>query len=350
MTKRITTQDVARLAGVSVTTVSRVINHSDHPVNAETASRVLGAVERLGYTPSALARALVTRRTGIIGALVGDNADPYFALIAHGIHSEARKFGLITILCNTLRDPQLEIDFVSTLDRYRVDGIIFAGGPLTDPGHDENLKLAVARYKSNGGNVVSLSEHILGPPCICIDNHQATFDLTAYLIATGHRRIAYVRGPENLATTYIREKGFMDALQESDLPAIENYIVDSDFTFEGGLKAINQLLDLPEPPSAVIAANDITALGCVVGAQQRGVRVPEELSVAGMDNIEATRYPNPALTTIEIPMQEIGRMGVQLIQDLIQGKPDPGQITLKHSLKIRGSTAAPARIELNRKG
>lgn len=342
MTKRITTQDVAKLAGVSVTTVSRVINQSEHPVNAETAGRVLDAIERLGYTPSALARALVTRRTGIIGALMGDNADPYFALIAHGIHSEARKLGLIAILCNTLRDPQLEIDFVSTLNRYRVDGIIFAGGSLTDPGHDENLKLAVARYKSNGGSVVSLSEHSLGPPCICIDNRQATFDLTEYFIATGHRRIAYIRGPGNLATTYTREKGFIDALQESGLRAKENYVVDSDFTFEGGLKAINQLLDLPEPPSAVIAANDITALGCVVGAQQRGVQVPEEISIAGMDNIEATRYVNPALTTIDIPMQEMGRLGVQLIQDLIQGKPHPDQITLEHSLKIRGSTASPA--------
>lgn len=342
MTKRITTQDVANLAGVSVTTVSRVINHSDHPVNTETTARVLDAIERLGYTPSALARALVTRRTGIIGALVGDNADPYFALIAHGIHSEARKFGLIAILCNTLRDPQLEIDFVTTLDRYRVDGIIFAGGPLTDPGHDENLKLAIARYRSNGGKVVSLSEHILGPPCLCIDNRQATLDLTEHLIAIGHRRIAYIRGPANLATTYTRENGFIEALQASGLHPQENYLVDSDFTFEGGLIAIKQLLDLPEPPSAVIAANDITALGCVVGAQQRGVKVPEELSIAGMDNIEATRYANPALTTIEIPMEEMGCLGVQLIQDLIQGKPDTGQITLKHSLKIRGSTAPPS--------
>jgi LacI family transcriptional regulator len=341
LTKRITTQDVAKLAGVSATTVSRVINQSDHPVNAETAGRVLDAIERLGYTPSALARALVTRRTGIIGALVGDNADPYFALIAHGIHSEARKLGLIAILCNTLRDPQLEIDFVATLDRYRADGIIFAGGSLTDPGHEENLSLAIARYRSNGGNVVTLSEHALGPPCICIDNRQATFDLTKYLITIGHKRIAYVKGPKNLATTYTREKGFIDALQESGLHTNENSIDNSDFTFEGGVRAINRLLNLSEPPTAVIAANDITALGCVVGAQQRGVDVPDKLSVAGMDNIEATLYINPDLTTIEIPMQEMGRLGVQLIQKLIQAKPHPDHITLPHSLKVRGSTAAP---------
>jgi LacI family transcriptional regulator len=338
--KKFTTQDVARKAGVSVTTVSRVVNNSDHRVNQKTAQKVHKAIEELGFTPSALARALVTRRSGIIGALVGDNADPYFATIAHGIHSAARQSGFIAILCNTLRDPQAELDFFDTLDQYRADGLLLVGGELTNPHHSAKLKEAVERFLSHGGAVVALSDYSLPVPSICINNLQATYDMTCYLISLGHRRIGYVRGPRHLKTSALREEGFLKAMREAGLPCDDDCRVDGDFSFEGGQRAVEQLLTLDHPPSAVFAANDISALGCLVSAQRRGLKVPRDLSIAGMDDIEATRYVNPSVTTVNVPMEEMGALGVQRLQAALQGNLSPDGKILPHSLMIRGTTAA----------
>jgi LacI family transcriptional regulator len=337
--KKITTLDVARKAGVSVTTVSRVVSNSDHRVNTKTAQEVLKAIEELGYTPSALARALVTRRSGIIGALVGDNADPYFATIAHGIQSAARQSEFIPILCNTLRDPQAELDFFATLDQYRADGLLLAGGELTTTNHSVKLHEAVERFISHGGVVVTLSEHSLPVPSIRVDNQQASYNMTCYLISLGHRWIGYVRGPRNLKTSDLREEGFLKAMREAGLPTGEAYRVEGDFSFDGGQRAITQFLALPQPPTAVFAANDLSALGCLVGAQRLGKNIPEDLSIAGMDNIEATLYVNPPLTTIDVPMEQMGILGVQRLQTALQGDLAPDIKILPHSIVVRGTTA-----------
>jgi LacI family transcriptional regulator len=339
--KGISIVDVAREAGVSIATVSRVINKSDHPVSETTALRVLKAAERLGYSPSALARALVRQHSGIIGVLVGDNADPYFATIVRGIHTAACQHGYLIIVCNTLRCAQMELDYVSLLTQYRADGILLVSGALTDPHHDEALTALVERYRKRGGHVVALTEHFLSVPRVSVDNRRAGYDMTAFLIGLGHRRIGHVRGPANLRTALLREEGFRDALLDAGLSLQSEYVVDGDFTFEGGRAAMNRLLDLPERPTAVFAANDMAAIGCVVAAQQRGLRVPQDVSVAGMDDIQPALFVNPPLTTASVPMTEMGAQAASLLFALLAGQEVPEATVMPHSLIVRGTTAPP---------
>ena len=342
MRKHISLENVAKEAGVSLTTASRVLNKSSHPVNQATAQRVLHAAERLGYAPDALARALVMRRSGIIGALVGDNADPYFAMIVHGIHAVAQSQGSLVMVCNTLRNPKTELDYIQMLVSYKADGIVLAGGALTDPEHLSQLQTACERYCRDGGHIVALSEWQFTAPCVRVDNVQASNDMTSYLISLGHRRIAYVRGPDNLLTTSLRESGFRQAMEEAGLTVRNEYLVDGDFTFESGIAAMGQLLELPEPPTAVFTANDLTAIGCVVKALECGIRVPDEISIAGIDNIQATEYLTPQLTTVNVPMVEMGRQAAQHIFARIKDEPAPETTVLPHNLIVRGTTARPA--------
>jgi LacI family transcriptional regulator len=339
--KLVSLHNVAREAGVSLTTASRALNNSSHPVNPSTARRVLAAAERLGYSPNALARALVTQRSGIIGVLVGDNADPYFAMIVHGIHATVQSRGSLVIVCNTLRNPQTVLSYIAMLDSYNADGILFVGGALTEPEYSEQIHAACERYCLNGGHIVTLSEYPLPVPRVSIDNVKASYDMARYLISLGHEQIAYVRGPENLHTTDLRERGFRQAMAEAGLPLRCEFIVNGDFTFEGGIAAMNALLDQPERPTAVFAANDLIAIGCVVTALQRGLRVPEDLSVAGMDNIESTQYLTPQLTTVNVPMVEMGKQAAGRLFSLIEKEEFPEVTILPHSLVIRGTTAPP---------
>jgi LacI family transcriptional regulator len=341
LTKGISIVDVAREAGVSIATASRVINKSSHPVSEATALRVLKAVERLGYSPSALARALVSQHSGIIGVLVGDNADPYFAAIVRGIHTAARQHGYLIIVCNTLRCAEMELDYVSLLTQYRADGILFVSGALMDSHHTEALTALVDRYRKRGGHIVALTEHFLNAPRISVDNRKASYDMTAFLIGLGHRRIGYVRGPANLRTALLREEGFCDALLDAGLPLRGECVVDGDFTFEGGSAAMNRLLDLPERPTAVFAANDMAAIGCVVAAQQRGLHVPQDVSVAGMDDIQPALFVNPPLTTVSVPMTDMGAQAASLLFELVAGQEVPEATIMPHALIVRGTTGPP---------
>lgn len=343
MAKQISIRRVAQEAGVSISTASRVLNHSDHPVKDETAHRVVQAAERLGYAPSALARALVMRRSGIIGALVGDNADPYFATIVHGIHEIAQSKNALVMVCNTLRDPRVELDYFQTLASYHADGIILAGGALTGSEYVEKLKAASERYCRDGGQIITLSERQFRMPSVRVDNIQASFDMVTYLSALGHQKIAHVRGPNELMTTNLRAEGYLRALDSADVPFRNEYMVEGDFSFEAGLVAMAELVSLTDPPTAVLAASDLIAIGCVVKALELGLNVPEDISIAGIDNIESARYLTPQLTTVNIPMAEIGRKAAQQIFARIEAEEVPDTIVMPHSLIIRGSTAPPAK-------
>lgn len=343
MAKHISIRQVAQDAGVSISTASRVLNHSDHPVKDETAQRVIEAAERLGYAPSALARALVTRRSGIVGALVGDNADPYFATIVHGIHEVVQHNNALVMVCNTLRDPEVELDYFQTLASYHADGIILAGGALSGSGYVERLKAASERYCRDGGQIVTLSERQFHMSSVRVDNIQASFDMVTYLATLGHQKIAHVSGPSELMTTNLRAEGYLRALDDANIPFRAEYLVAGDFTFEAGLAAMVELAELPVPPTAVLAASDLIAIGCVVKALELGLNVPADISIAGMDNIEAARYLTPQLTTVNIPMAEIGRKAAGLLFARIGGEDVPDTVVLPHSLVIRGSTAPPAK-------
>lgn len=333
--------DVAKRAGVSVTTVSRVINDSPHPVKQNTRQRVLQAAEELNFVPSALARALVSDNTQIIGVIVGDASDPYFATIVRGISDVAREKGYLTMICNSDRIPDVELSYVRMMRDYHIDGIIFGGGGLNDESHLNEMGELIGRLRERHIPVVSLGRHLFESPQVNIDNTMAAAQMTEYLIGLGHRRIGFIAGPEVLTTTALRRDGYRQALQESGIPYDPELVVSSKFTYDSGQDATDILLSREPQPTAIFGSNDLVAIGCLARLRERGISVPEQMSVAGFDDIFAARYVNPPLTTIQVPMWEMGAMGMQKLLQMIQTTDEVEEVTLlEHSLVIRASCAA----------
>lgn len=334
--------DVAKRAGVSVATVSRVLSNSTHPVSDKTRNLVLEAAQELNYSPSAVARALVTQETHIIGVIVGDAADPYFATITRGISDIAYEHGYLTIICNSDRIPDIEYHFVRLLRDYRVDGIIFAGGGLTDETYLKNINEVLTSLRSHGVPIVALGRHLFDAPEVNIDNKQATKDITQHLIDLGHRRIAYIAGPRGLTTSSIRLNGYKEALAESGLGFTQGLVLESDFTYESGQRAAEAILEMEPLPTAIMGANDLVAIGCLTFIKQQGLCIPDEISVVGFDNVTATHYVDPPLTTVHVPMREMGVLGTKSLlramgsEDGIETVP-----ILPHEVIVRASTAPP---------
>ncbi len=333
---------VAERAGVSITTVSRVLNNSPHPVNSEVRERVLRAAKALNYSPSALARAMVTQSTRIIGVIVGDASDPYFATIVRGISDEARSEGYLTIICNSDRIPDVELDFARLLRDYRADGIIFAGGGLNDASYLAQMKQVLNWFEVQGVPVVVLGHHLFERPQVNIDNLEAVYDMMTYLIGLGHRRIGYITGPAVLTTSALRLDGYRKALAEHGLTYDPLLVADGEFTFEGGREAARTLMAQTPPPTAIFGSNDVTAIGCLTALKENGMSVPDQVSVVGFDNIAATQYTNPQLTTVDVPMHDLGVTGVrQLLAAMNAEAAIAPMRLLPHKLIIRASSSPP---------
>ena len=318
--------DISRHAGVSIATCSRVLNGSDHPVSEATRARVLRAAEELGYAPSALARALVTRSSRIIGVIVGDIVDPYFAEIARGVEEVAADLGYLTMVCSAELGTEAELAHLRQLRDYHAAGIIFANsGRYADP-HATDLADAVAKCRERGSAVVALAQRDFEAPSIVFDNESAAYDVTSYVRSLGHERIAFVEGPLGLHTSTQRRQGFERA-GGSDR-------VVGGFAYEDGLRAASKLLERDRLPDAVIAANDEAAIGVLMRFREAGVDVPGEVSVAGIDDIRPAHFVG--LTTISVPLHEMGRQAAHTVL----GGYNADHVVLPHRLAPRATTTA----------
>lgn len=336
--------DVANLAQVSVTTISRVLNGSSHPVSEETRERVLEAARSLNYQPNALARAMITRATHIVGVIIGDATDPYFAAIVRGVEDVARQQGYLVIVCNSDRLPDIELQYLQTLSSYQVDGVIFAGGGLTDETYNRDIGRILESFLSRGSVCVSLARHLFGSVSVLVDNAGVVQDATSYLIELGHRKIAYISGPELLTTTGLRLEGYRAAMTAHGLEVNPQFILTGDYKYESGLAAARTIITLPERPTAIMASNDLMAIGCLVGLRELGCCVPEDMSLIGIDDIATAQFVEPPLTTVSLPLYELGARGMECISKLRNGEPVPEDvITLPHHLVVRRSTAPPSR-------
>jgi LacI family transcriptional regulator len=334
--------DVAKYAGVSVTTVSRVLNDSEHPVNSVTKDRVLEAIEALNFVPNQLARALANENTHLIGVIVGDGSDPYFANIVRGISDAAKENGYLTIICNTERVPETEIGFLRLLRDYNADGIIFAGGGLINPDYQKELSGIVGSLQERHVPLIALSNQYLNLPQVKINDLVASREMTEYLIHLGHKRIGFIAGPFTLITSQLRFDGYRQALDGAGIEYDPDLVIEGDFTYETGRRAAEELMKLEDPPTAIFGSNDREALGCLFRLDELGIRVPEQVSVAGFDDIETTQYVHPPLTTVHVPMHSIGVMGVKQFLLALAHEDLPEMIqTVPHELIIRASTAAP---------
>jgi len=337
--------DVAKRAGVSVTTVSRVINDNPHRVNPETRKRILQVAEELNFKPSSLARALVSDQSCIIGVVVGDITDPYFSTIVRGISDVALEHGYLPMTCNSDRVPDLELHYVQMLRNYHVDGIIFAGGGLTDTSYLEEMQGLLMSRRKRAIPIVTLGRHLFNAPQVNIDNTGATREITDYLIGLGHQRIGFIAGPSVLTTSALRLEGYKQSLEVHGIPYNPELVIESDFTYESGFQIGECLLQLKPSPTAVLGSNDMTAIGCLTFLNTRGIKVPGEISVAGFDDIAATQYTNPPLSTIHVPMRDLGITGMKQLLRLIESEESVETMyILPHSLVIRASCAAPSDV------
>lgn len=336
MEKRTATiQDVADRAGVSITTVSRVLNDTGYPMRPETKRRVLEAIDALDFRPSPLARGLLGKSTRTIGLIIPDISNPYYPLLSRGVEDVASEKDYTVIFCNTDRSLAKLRGYLDMLREKQADGIIFAGGGMDSEGAP--LPLEEIR-----GPVVLVGRHRWPFPSVQVDNTSAAYEATSHLIGLGHRQIGFLSGPTTLTSARDRLKGYRQAMEVLGAGVQEALVREGDFGSESGYQAGLSLLSAAGiRPTALFAANDQMALGAMAAAFDLGVRVPEQLAVVGFDNIPTGRYVRPSLTTISLPTYEMGASAARLLLKLLAGEPAEQVLWLPTRLVARQSSGQP---------
>jgi LacI family transcriptional regulator len=304
----VTLADVARRAGVSPATASRVINGSPKPVDESLRLRVVKAVEELRYVPNAQARMLARAERGAVGVIVHDVSDPYFAEITRGLQRVATDRGTLLVICNSYRDPVRERECVELLSAQRVAAIVLAGSGYHDPKATKALDASLRHYEDGGGRVAVIGRHEHIGDAVQPANADGARLVAEYLYELGHRVIGIIAGPKELTTTTDRLDGLRSAGRS--LPA--RRVAHADFTRDGGARAAAQLLDDNPTITALAAQNDSMAIGALAVARARGLRVPEQLSVVGFDDMPVAQDVTPALTTVRLPLVDMGARALTL--------------------------------------
>jgi LacI family transcriptional regulator len=334
--------EVARLAGVSAATASRVVSSSDYPVSAATRERVLQAARTLDYVPNALARGLLKSRVPVVAVIVHDITDPYFAEVVRGVEDGASTAGFLVITCSSERDAERERSYVRLLRSIRAAAVVFAGSGLDDPGLTEEFDRHVTAMRADGAAIVHLSPHALGEPEVSVDNAAGIAGMVAALAGLGHRRIAFLAGPRSLFVARERLAGYRRGLEAAGIAFDERLVVRTTFDREGGALGVDTLTQGEVPFTAICCANDLLALGALRRLAELGIDVPGAVSVAGFDDISTAALTAPSLSTVRLPLRELGRRGFEHAERLLAGDA-PERIILPTEVILRESTAAPVR-------
>lgn len=336
MARRPTIIDVAQLAGVSKTTVARVISGEDHLVREETRQRVLGAVEKLGYAPNAVAGSLRSDRTYMIALSIPDITNPFWPEVARGVQDTLEKDGYTVVFLNSDWDSARQQKHVEMMRRNQFDGLIINPIGITD---STLIDLHLPVVILGTGYAATYPDF----DAVSSDSRQGSRMAVEHLIALGHTRIGLIASPVNRPKAQPHRENYLTVHREHQLAIDEDLIIASDFTQEGGFIAMQQLLQLSPLPTAVFALNDLMALGAMRAAQQHGLSVPEDISIIGMDDIYAAATMNPPLTTIAKPKYEIGAAAAHFLLDRLNGRTPVQQRhqLLPCRLIVRGSTALP---------
>ena len=332
---KITIHDVAAEAGVSFGTVSRVINNDVH-VKKETRERVLEAIDRLDYVANRQARSLAGGKTNSIGLLVPDLGTAYIGEIIRGIDMELSLADLDLIVYTTHRAAHKEAGYVTNLASGMVDGLL-----LVLPRHPIDFIDTLSKLDFP---FVLIDHQGTGEDCPAVGatNWSGGFNATEYLIKLGHKRIGFITGSMDLGCSKDRLEGYRSALRMYHVDEIPELIYEGNFFQQDGYTGALTLLDLPEPPTAIFASNDVMAMGVLDAVRNKGLRVPEDISVIGFDDIPQASLIKPGLTTINQPLEKMGRVATQILLDMLenQGK-EPKRIELPTSLVIRESCTEP---------
>jgi LacI family transcriptional regulator len=336
-----TIEDVASAAGVSKSTVSRVLSGNYTYIRDETRQRVQEAIDQLGFRPSSVARSLTSRRTQTVGILISDIANPFYADVIHGVEDVAIEQNYNVFLGNTNYDMARGMALVRSFIDRRVDGVLIMSSTMSDEWLEEITRARAPvvvldwEVKAQQGSLSAVS----------VDFQAGISAAARHLCELGHRRFAHVSGPLRLQTSHERQNAFLDGLAACGVDPQQVLRVEGDLTIEGGRKAAAQLLALPQPPSAVFSANDLMALGMLSEVHSRGVSVPADLSIIGLDDIWLAAQTEPPLTTVALPRYEIGALCMKTLFDLLERDPQqpPIRLSVETSLIVRQSTGRPRR-------
>jgi LacI family transcriptional regulator len=301
----------------------------------EAREQVLKAIEKLGYHPSDVARSLRTRRTQTIGLVIPDITNPFYGEMAQAVEEVSFEHGYTVILAHSSHLPERELRYAQVLRSKQVDGAIFL--PVTP-----DLEPLHALHRA-GIAVVVLERFVPGYPCIIADEHCAGFLATRHLLELGHRRIGCIVLAGDSTSSAARAEGYRAALLDAGILPNKDLVVECENGYGAGEMSAHRFLQLPEPPTAVVAHNDLIAIGTMKGFSQAGLKIPADISVVGFDDIAAASYVQPPLTTIACPKRQMGKAAIELLLNLMQSneRVAPRAMKLAVELVVRGSTGRP---------
>jgi LacI family transcriptional regulator len=348
--RRVTLQDVADRAGVSLTTASRVVNDGSRKVGKSLADRVHKAVAELGYTANLQARAVATGQSTIIGVALRDITDPYFSAIAAGLIEVADgpvagDGRLLVCMSSTAAHEQAERGYVALMRAQRARAVVLVGSRSDNTAARDALRAELSAFIRSGGRAACIGQDLLGVDTVLPENRAGAEALARALAALGHRRFAVLAGPRSLLTGQDRTKGFRDGLNAWSVPLDAARVVHGDLSRDGGYAAMSEILAAGEPlPDCVFAVSDIMAVGALARLRAAGIDVPGDIALAGFDDIPTLRDVYPPLTTVRLPLKRLGEIAARLV---LSGDappqprvvPVPGEVVLRDSTRPRPPTA-----------
>jgi DNA-binding LacI/PurR family transcriptional regulator len=339
--KRVTIKDVALRSGTSKSTVSHVINQTRF-VEDHTKEKVFQAIRDLKYRPNSIARSLVSQRTGTAGLLISDVGNPYYHDVILGVEEVALANGYSIFLCNTGYDLNRGMKYIHSLVDRLVDGIMFMSSnmniDMVKEVHANSIQSVVLDW--GGTNISEMAA------TINIDFNTGICEAVRHLVELGHQRIAFAGGPSSMWTARIRKESFLNNASSCRPPVEAIILPEGNLRIEAGYQAFKELSCLTPPPKAVIAANDLTALGIMWAARNAGYKLPEELSIIGLDDIDLASRVTPPLTTIALPRFEIGRLAMNNLLTLVRepSQPKNHQIVTTRLIVRESTTKAPGKL------
>ncbi len=327
-------RDVAERAGVSVATASRVLSGSDYPVRATLREKVQEAAAALDYVPNAQAQGLLAGRSNTVGVLVGEVGDPYFATMVNGIHDVATEQNLLVTICGTARDMDRELAYFRLLQAHRTGIVILAGSGMIDETYATAMAARTRSFVASGGRVVAIGDPAAKVDRVLVDNRAGMRLLGDHLVSLGHRRVGMVAGNPGLASTQERIAGVREAIENAGGEVHVRHVPQ---TREGGLDGAAALCAEHPNLTAVVGSADQMALGAMQFIRDQGRRIPEDVAVAGCNDISAAQDAYPQLTSVRLPLREMGATALRLA--LADASAEPVTRLFEPTLVVRGSTA-----------
>jgi len=339
ITKNCTINDIATLAGVSRGTVSRVTNNASN-VSPRTRKNILRIIKENQYVPDPYARALITKKTNLIGLLIPDISNLFFADVIRGIQMVADEYNYDLILCTTEGLYQKEQEVLKRLLLRKVDGLVISAMELTSR---KEGKAMLTHLIETGQKIISISSVAEDMPVdyVVVDNEKGAYLAVRHLIDIGHQKIAHISGLLTIKSAQERLTGYRKALEEANIPFDKKFVVNGEFTFQGGHNAVKELLHQKYLPTAIFAANDIMALGALQALNESKQKVPEDVAIVGFDDIPVSTLVKPALSTVRQPRFELGRKSAEILIGRLNNElpKERIRITIEPKLIVRDSSA-----------